>query len=69
LLTIWNDRVEDESTRYVAEENVMLLSKEELDGMGEVHELFPIEIGMWFLRYDKVAGRFVSNVKEEYPDD
>jgi hypothetical protein len=62
-------RVDDESTRYVAEENVQLLSKAELDTIGEVHERFPIEIGMWFKRYDKEAGRFVSNVKAEYPED
>lgn len=62
-------RVEDESTRYVAEENVILLSKQELDTIGEVHERFPIEIGMWFRRYDKEKGLFVSNVREEYPED
>lgn len=48
---------------------MLLLSKTELEEIGEVHLRFPIEIGMWFRRYDKEAGRFVSNVKEEYPED
>jgi F-box protein 21 len=25
--------------------------------------------GRWFKRWDKDANRFVSNLKEEYPDD
>lgn len=53
----------------MAEENVILLNKTELDALGEVHEHFPIEIGMWFRRYDSDAGEFVSNVREEYPED
>lgn len=48
---------------------MVLLTKEELDEIGEVHERFPIEIGMYFRRYDKDAGRFVSNMREEYPED
>ena len=41
----------------------------------EIVNSFPIEIGMWFKRFDVTAGevkelgRFVSNVKGEYPDD
>ena len=41
----------------------------------EIVDSFPIEIGKWFKRFDtsaggeKELGRFVSNVKGEYPDD
>ena len=62
-------RVEDESTRYVAEENVVLLTPAELDTVGDVAGRFPIEIGMWFRKFDKETGLFVSNVREEYPED
>ena len=62
----YNVLVEDESTRYVAQENVVLLSPEEIT---EEHvNAFPIEIGKWFKRYDAVTGTFVSNVREEYPE-
>lgn len=63
----YNVLVEDESTRYVAEENVVLLSPGEI---GEEHvNAFPIEIGKWFKRYDAETGTFVSNVRDEYPED
>jgi hypothetical protein len=62
------DRVEDESTRYVAEENVNLLLPAEMSG-DELVNSFPIEIGKYFLRYDAERGEFVSNVRQEYPDD
>ncbi|ETI25274.1 hypothetical protein G647_04649 [Cladophialophora carrionii CBS 160.54] len=62
----YNVLVEDESTRYVAQENVVLLSAEEIT---EQHvNAFPIEIGKWFKRYDPDTGTFVSNVKDEYPE-
>lgn len=63
----YNVLVEDESTRYVAQENVVLLEKDELTDA--VVLAFPIEIGKWFRRYDKEKGVFVSNVQREYPDD
>lgn len=53
----------------MAEENIILLTAAELEAMGDVVERFPIEIGMWFRRFDKDMGLFVSNVREEYPDD
>jgi hypothetical protein len=62
-------RVDDQSTRYVAQENVILLDKDELNAMGDIVDRFPIEIGMWFRRYDAASGRFVSNIKQEYPED
>ncbi|RMD42100.1 hypothetical protein DV735_g3030, partial [Chaetothyriales sp. CBS 134920] len=59
--------VEDESLRYVAEENIELL---ELDEMREpMWQNFPIQIGKWFKRWDAQRGVFVSNVTGEYPDD
>lgn len=63
----YNVLVDDESTRYVAQENVIVLSPEEITE--EVLNSFPIEIGKWFKRYDPSTGMFVSNVREEYPDD
>jgi len=39
------------------------ISKEELINS------FPIEIGKWFKRYDEETGTFVSNVRQEYPED
>lgn len=60
--------VEDRSSRYVAQENIIPLrgdefTKEEIEGM------FSVEIGKWFRRYDSETGMFVSNVKDEYPED
>ncbi|KAK5561033.1 hypothetical protein LTR46_001343 [Exophiala xenobiotica] len=63
----YNVLVDDESTRYVAQENVIVLSPEEITE--HVLSSFPIEIGKWFKRYDPKLGVFVSNVREEYPDD
>jgi F-box protein 21 len=62
----YNVLVEDESTRYVAEENVMLLSPKEITA--DMVTSFPIEIGKWFKRYDEESGTFISNVLEEYPE-
>jgi len=63
----YNVLVEDDSTRYVAEENVVLLSPSEITE--DVWQWFPIAIGKWFKRFDMEAGVFVSNVKDEYPED
>ncbi|OAG44034.1 hypothetical protein AYO21_01886 [Fonsecaea monophora] len=63
----YNVIVEDESTRYVAEENVVLLGPD--DFSEEYANNFPIEVGKWFKRYDPETATFVSNVKDEYPDD
>jgi hypothetical protein len=32
-------------------------------------ETFPAEIGRWFLRWDPLERVFVSNIRDEYPDD
>ncbi|OAP58645.1 hypothetical protein AYL99_07735 [Fonsecaea erecta] len=63
----YNVLVEDASTRYVAEENVVLLSAAE--ATEDRISAFPFEIGKWFKRFDRETGRFVSNVREEYPED
>ena len=59
-------RVDDKSTRYVAEENVMLLPPSEINA-SDIEEL-PIEIGKWFKRFDAEKGVFISNVLHEYPE-
>lgn len=64
----YNVLVEDESTRYVAEENVVLLQPGEIS-KEDLIASFPIEIGKWFKAYDEASGIFVSNVKQEYPED
>ena len=48
--------------RYVGEENI-LVTKEVFPGE------FPITVGKWFKCWDGETGKFVSNVKEEYPED
>lgn len=63
----YNVLVEDESTRYVAEENIDLLRPSEHSE--DLVNTFPIEIGKWFKRYDPDTGTFVSNVRDEYPED
>lgn len=55
-------RADDRSIRYVAEENI-----------SEIHEM-PAEgimclAGRYFKRWDAGVGRFVSNMRDEYPDD
>ncbi len=63
----YNVLVDDESVRYVAEENIMVLTSSEITP--EIRDGFPIEIGKWFKRYDEETGTFVSNICHEYPDD
>jgi F-box protein 21 len=55
---------DDKSMRYVAEENIELLRPNEVDP-----DAFPLEIGKWFKRWDGVGRMFISNVRDEYPDD
>jgi hypothetical protein len=55
---------DDKSIRYVAEENIDPQPGDEV-----VPEDFPMEIGMWFKRWDDIQKVFVSNIKDEYPDD
>lgn len=54
--------MEDSSVRYVAEENIDIIYPE------VPYNLMPLA-GRHFKRWDKEARRFVSNIKDEYPDD
>lgn len=56
-------RVDDSSTRYVAEENIMLQNPDEPN-----QELMRLA-GRFFKRWDYSTREFVSNIKDEYPDD
>lgn len=57
------DRVQDQSARYVAEENIDIVTPKNL----------PTEMlrmaGKYFKRFDADKGLFVSNIRDEYPDD
>lgn len=61
-LTNVNFSVEDTSIRYVAEENIEISEPEA-----------PVSLlslaGRYFKRWDKDTHRFVSNMRDEYPDD
>ncbi len=57
-------RVDDKSTRYVAQENIEVVT--DLDDPPA--EMLPW-VGRWFKRWDREKKAFVSNLKEEYPDD
>ncbi len=54
--------VEDTSIRYVAEENIEIIEPE-----------IPISLmslaGRFFKRWDKEKRVFVSNIRDEYPED
>ena len=54
----------DSSSRYVAEENIDIVSieKEEADG-------FPLEAGRYFKRWDEEQKVFISNIRSEYQED
>lgn len=56
---------DDESTRYVAEENIHV-DPEEISYMPEG---FGKIAGRYFKRYDERSKAFVSNVQDEYPED
>lgn len=60
--------VDDRSTRYVAQENVMPLGPDEFSAE-DAERAFTVEIGKWFRRFDPRTARFVSNVRDEYPED
>ena len=54
--------VEDKSVRYVAEENIEMISREPSPALMAL-------AGQHFKRWDRGAEAFVSNIKDEYPDD
>ncbi|KAG5287103.1 F-box domain-containing protein [Histoplasma ohiense] len=55
----------DKSVRYVAEENIELVSLE----ISELPPAFLKLAGKHFKRWDSESRRFVSNIRDEYPDD
>jgi F-box protein 21 len=57
--------VEDRSVRYVAEENISLV----LPDVEELPSSLMSIAGKHFKRWDRTVQAFVSNVKDEYPDD
>lgn len=56
-------RVEDKSMRYVAEENIDIRAT---DGISPT--LMEIA-GQYFKRWDEQSKTFISNIRDEYPDD
>lgn len=54
--------VEDKSVRYVAEENINIVEQEPLSRLLLI-------AGQYFKRWDDSSKRFVSNIRDEYPDD
>lgn len=58
-------RVEDRSVRYVAEENIELIVPE----MTDLPQSLTMIAGKHFKRWDGTTHTFVSNVRDEYPDD
>ena len=60
----------DRSTRYVAQENVVVIEPgTEGFGREEVLGMFDGAVGRWFRRFDEESGRFVSNLRAMYPED
>ncbi|KAI9697505.1 MAG: hypothetical protein M1820_007771 [Bogoriella megaspora] len=54
--------VSDKSTRYVAEENIRI-------DTGHPSRRLMTLAGRYFKRWDQEKGAFISNVRDEYPDD
>lgn len=57
--------VEDRSVRYVAEENIELIAPH----ISELPQTLTAVAGRHFKRWDEETRSFVSNIKDEYPDD
>jgi F-box protein 21 len=54
--------LEETVIRYVAEDNIEIIEPEMPTSLMGV-------AGRYFKRWDGVAHRFVSNIRDEYPDD
>jgi F-box protein 21 len=54
----------DSSERYVAEENIEIISIER-----EIADRFPIVAGKYFKRWDEKRKGFISNIRSQYPED
>ena len=55
-------RTDDRSDRYVAEENIVIKKDEPSEALMKL-------AGRYFKRWEPELGRFVSNIREIYPDD
>ena len=55
-------RVEDKSVRYVAEENIEITKP-------DIPYRLMCLAGRHFKRWDRVTKCFISNIRDEYPDD
>ena len=60
--TFYHVLVEDKSMRYVAEENIRILKQDPVASLVSI-------AGQYFKRWDGHAKSFVSNIRDEYPDD
>ncbi|KAL4930579.1 Hemimethylated DNA-binding protein YccV like-domain-containing protein [Aspergillus undulatus] len=57
--------VEDKSVRYVAEENIHLIKP----AISDLPSTLVAVAGKYFKRWDSALREFVSNIRDEYPDD
>lgn len=62
MMTDYTSRASDKSTRYVAEENIAPLVGSPLSSLLRL-------AGRYFKRWDTQEERFISNIRDEYPDD
>ncbi|KAL9091326.1 MAG: hypothetical protein Q9165_004960 [Trypethelium subeluteriae] len=60
--SFYNVLVADKSNRYVAEENISISTHEPSEAMMRL-------AGKYFKRWDQQTGAFISNIRDEYPDD
>lgn len=65
LTLLSTPRVEDKSVRYVAEENIEIITPH----VSELPRTLLAVAGKHFKRWDGVTRTFVSNMRDEYPDD
>lgn len=54
----------DKATRYVAQENILPTTRDDEPSVGIMRLA-----GRYFKRWDEEQCIFISNVKDEYPDD
>ncbi|KAJ9194233.1 hypothetical protein DTO164E3_5632 [Paecilomyces variotii] len=57
--------VEDRSSRYVAEENIEIIKPD----ISELPPVFSTIAGKHFKRWDEHSRTYISNIRDEYPDD
>lgn len=62
MLTSRTSSVEDTSIRYVAEDNIEIIEPEAPKNLLSL-------AGRFFKRWDEEERCFVSNIRDEYPDD